>query len=549
MLQFVAVLAVFFVAGGAPPPQVNETQYLAKAKHAWDASYCPGDFFLDTVDAHASFYWCVGWVTRLCSLEATAWVGRLAAWALLAVGWLQLCGATLRRRGDGAAAIDVLACSVSAGLFALLVDRMNFAGEWVVGGVEGKSFAYGFLLLGLADLAAGRWAEGNWRAVWPWLGAASALHVLVGGWAVVAAVGVIATDPLRRSVLTRATALGLAVGGVLSLAGLGPAMALQRGVDRATADEAARIYVFERLPHHLAPLSMPAEELREKAMRFAGLVLVMGGLWYAMRMKRSPDARIARQRPSAESSTSVDATGLERIFRFAALSLGIAAVGLAVEACLESGSPAAARILRFYWFRQADVAVPLAVALACGRLVLNWLPSSDWRRRLATLAPSAWVAWKLTVLAWGRYADPAPPALIKMEQPADWIAACHWIRDHAPADAVALVPRHAQSFKWYASRADVANWKDVPQDAAGIVAWKSRCDDLFPLVKEGKEPRLLAYPGQHTPRRLAQLAEQYGATYAVTSADYPLPWRQVYPGGDSSEGAAASHYLIYETPR
>ena len=56
------------------------------------------------------------------------------------------------------------------------------AGEWVIGGVEAKGFAYVLVFLGLEALAANRW-----NRVWLLLGAASAFHVLVGGWAAVAA--------------------------------------------------------------------------------------------------------------------------------------------------------------------------------------------------------------------------------------------------------------------------------------------------------------------------------------------------------------------------
>src|SRR5690349_6586288 len=88
--EFALILAIFFIVGGAPAPHVNETHYLAKAKHYWDASYCPGDFFLDSADPHVTFYWAFGWITRVASLSATAWIGRVAAWTLLAAGWLRL---------------------------------------------------------------------------------------------------------------------------------------------------------------------------------------------------------------------------------------------------------------------------------------------------------------------------------------------------------------------------------------------------------------------------------------------------------------------------
>src|SRR5262245_2522577 len=80
-LEFAAIFAICFVAGGAPAPHVNETHYLLKAKHYWDPSFCPGDMFLDSADAHVPFYWTVGWLTLWMPLGAAAWVGRAAAWA------------------------------------------------------------------------------------------------------------------------------------------------------------------------------------------------------------------------------------------------------------------------------------------------------------------------------------------------------------------------------------------------------------------------------------------------------------------------------------
>src|SRR5688500_10463735 len=84
------IFVIFFVTGGAPAPHVNETHYLTKAKHYWDASYCPGDFFLDSADPHLVFYWTFGWLTRLAPLAVVAWIGRVVAWALLAMAWERL---------------------------------------------------------------------------------------------------------------------------------------------------------------------------------------------------------------------------------------------------------------------------------------------------------------------------------------------------------------------------------------------------------------------------------------------------------------------------
>ena len=89
-LEVLLIFALFFAVAGSAAPDVNEAHYLAKARHYWDNSWCPSDFFLGSADAHTVFYWTFGWLTRFISLNATAWVGRAVTWLLLAWAWRRL---------------------------------------------------------------------------------------------------------------------------------------------------------------------------------------------------------------------------------------------------------------------------------------------------------------------------------------------------------------------------------------------------------------------------------------------------------------------------
>ncbi|MGE3777249.1 MAG: hypothetical protein AB7F89_08700, partial [Pirellulaceae bacterium] len=62
-LEWCLIFALLFVVGGTLPPDVNESHYLAKAKHYWNPDWCPGDPFLESADAHLAFYWLIGWLT------------------------------------------------------------------------------------------------------------------------------------------------------------------------------------------------------------------------------------------------------------------------------------------------------------------------------------------------------------------------------------------------------------------------------------------------------------------------------------------------------
>ncbi len=234
--EVILIFALFFLFAGSPPPDVNEAHYLTKAKHFWDSSWCGQDLFLDSADAHPVFYWLFGWMTLWGSLTTVAWLGRVVTWISLAVGWQRLSWVVVPQR---------YASVATAAMFLVLADRCHLAGEWAVGGLEAKGLAYALVLFGLRSIVLERWP-----AVWIWMGAATSLHVLVGGWSMVAAGICWALSGARRPPL-RAMWVGLLLGSCCALVGLYGAVKLMFEADPATAREASEIYVFGRLAHHL----------------------------------------------------------------------------------------------------------------------------------------------------------------------------------------------------------------------------------------------------------------------------------------------------------
>src|SRR5262249_21073139 len=117
--------------------------------------------------------------------------------------------------------------------------------EWVVGGIEAKGFAYVLVFLALEAIVRSRW-----RAALVLSGAAGAFHVLVGGWTVIA-IGLALLFSGRERPSLKTIAPAAALGFVLALPGLVPALTLNAGVPKDLVREAARIYAFERLSHHL----------------------------------------------------------------------------------------------------------------------------------------------------------------------------------------------------------------------------------------------------------------------------------------------------------
>jgi hypothetical protein len=530
LLESALIFLLFFIDGGAAAPHVNESHYLAKAKHYWDASYCPGDLFLDSADPHLAFYWAFGWLTLLLPLSAVAWIGRIVAWSLLAAGWFRLSTSVLTARW---------APLFSAALWVTLLrdGNRNFAGEWVVGGIEAKCIAYGFFLFGLAAMA-----RGDWRRPWIWFGAASAFHVLVGAWAVIAAGCVWLTEPRGDRAPLRVLVPGLVIGGLTSLVGVVPSLALEWNVDAELTAEAARIYVFDRLPHHLAPLSLAAGERDFRLAYLAGMIAAYVALtaWFWQSQRRGYSG------VSAEFSSSQAA---QRVVRFAAFALAGAMAGLAIEYFLRDDPLLAARLLRYYWFRQVDVALPLAISLL-GSAWIAWMlrQGAAWRRVVA-LAVIIWPIYFLGSVTYARWQSNLPPALKQVENAVAWQKACRWIDEHAPADARFIIPRWGHAFKWYAARADVASYKDVPQDPASVVAWRDRLRKLYPTInardERGRKIMLDSPEVLGTPQVL-ELAKRYGATHVIARSsprlDLPVLFETEVP-----PGADVSGYIVYDT--
>ena len=480
------VFGVFFLQGAWPVPDVNEPYYLGKAIHFWNPDWIPNDTFLESGDSHAVFCYTFGWLSLWLSPLALAWVGRLVTWGLLAWAWRRLSFAFIPRRW-----FSIL----TAALFVCLSERFQMAGEWVIGGVEAKGFAYVLVLLGLEAVV-----RNQWNRVWLLFGAASAFHVLVGGWSVVAAGIAWLLLPSDRPTL-RSIWPAVLGGFLLSLPGLLPSLMMTWGIEREIVSRAHEIYVFERLAHHLVPGRFPSAVI-DRFLLLAVLLLIL------------------------EWITPIDGAR-RRLRMFVVGALLIAGVGAAINLVEYFSTTLAAALLRFYWFRLSDVAVPLAVALVGTRYVVDELSTQPRRGKWLLV-----VAVLVAVLHVGGYAVRRPfstvPRADRLHDYAarshrhldytSWRSACLWVREsgEVPTDARFLTPKMSQTFKWYAGRSEVVTWKEIPQDARSIVQW---WDDLHRIHAFGSPRRgyrwynSLAELGTE---RIRLLGEMYQADYVLT---------------------------------
>jgi uncharacterized protein DUF6798 len=492
----IVCLALLFAAQAAwPPPEPNEPHYLGKAKHYWNPDWAPHDFFFNSADTHRVFYVALGWLSRWLPLDQFAWCGRIATWILLAWAWRRLSWTIVPRPGWA---------FVSGFLFLSLNAGYQLAGEWVVGGFEAKPIAYVLVFLALAELARDRW-----NAALALLGAASAFHVLVGGWAAAATGCCWLLMGAERPPLKRLWP-GLLGGLLLALPGLWPALALDAGVDRETAALAHEIYVFKRLRHHLLPQAFSAGAIATQ--------LLMVLVWAALNALPAEGGRVA-----SPSRT-------QRIRHFVIGALAIELAGMAISLFADAYPAATAGLLRMYWFRLADAMLPLGIALAALAVLVR---TSRGRRAGVVAGLAACVAlaafrhqeYALTKLFGGPPRTDKPG---KVLDHADWKAACDWIAGHTPSDATFLTPRNAQTFTWYAGRGQVVSWKDIPQDSRAIVEWRRRLEAIYGTPNPDVHGMWFESLAERRPEDLRRLGVEFGAAYLLCEADPPLALPRLY---------------------
>lgn len=494
-----AVLAVLCSLSFArwPSPGINETHYLAKAKHFADPSWCAGDFFLESSNPHAATSWLLGELTSRFSFERSAAIGRLLALVVLAAGWtLMLCGTLPGWRER------ILTTSLFCGLHIL----GNWSGEWLLRGVEGKVFAWGFLLL-----AIGLWTSRKPVMAGASLGSAFTFHPVIGAWGALCAILSFAWAAMdRRRTQRTETSLAESGRGSVSLPAIAggailfaltaapgfvaalPALRLGTPDERWQADH---IQVAQRLAHHLDPAQFLWSSHREYLLLIAALLLI----------------------PRGRNWTALERMGW--------MSVLCAVGGMVVAIWPREMHPFSLYVLRLkllklYPFRLADIFVPLLLSVR----LAGWLRSiAPWKAGWWRFAP---LSAALLGIAWFWPGDEKPARKMTLAEFEDWKAVLGWIRTETAPDAVVQSMNEDFAIKWYAERAEYVNYKDCPQDAPGIMEWHRR---LLWLDQQWRTPAIADM--RVSTAELAALHQQTGIDYLICSRFGPIEGTPVFAKG------------------
>jgi hypothetical protein len=201
----------------------------------------------------------------------------------------------------------------------------------------------------------------------------------------------------------------------------------------------------------------------------------------------------------------------------------------------------AAGLLRYYWFRLADVAVPLGAALLGCKWLVRCRASGAVIGGIAAVLAGLATIGHFGALAAERM-QPSQARAEHMHNVPDWVEACNWAADEKNTlpSARFITPLWSSTFKWHARRPEVATWKDVPQDAQDIVQWQARIQDLFTARDSSGVLRWLTSSNELGAERIEELGKKYQADYLISDTiEPPLKLKVVYRN---------ESYTIYQLP-
>ena len=524
LMSFVVIAAMLLAVSllSSPIPGVNEPHYLCKARSFADANWCPRDFFLVSSNAHYCFFWLVGPLTKVASLNTVALIGRSVTAVLLALGWSVL-GRSL--------GLSPLSRILAAAAFAFLSQLGSFAGEWLLGGFESKVAAWG---LGL--IAIGYWVRGTVQVCPGWMtlagvfcGISAMVHPVVGGWIAVCICMAWLMDQVAKCRLGSSQNLVKSMTGiavfvftvvVVSLPGLIPAirLVLDDSLPKSDRELATFIQVYWRLKHHLDPT-----ELQLSQWLYAGGLLVTSVVAFVLVRRRNKTLHSQQTAESIGPSSEI-IEGPSLLIKLLTASTIIAIVGIVigwhtVPAQEMPGWEWRAIPLKFYPFRTLDALLPIVAGLFVAILIQQLLTNRSVRFMTALVA----LCCGLPLILASSLRETTPPGYTQ-DQYTDWQAACAWIRNETPRDALFLTPRESFAFKWMAERAEYVCYKDCPQDAAGILEWNRRLWWLHDWTLQSSTD------GVYQNVDLEKLRAETGCDYIITRILGPFKTKPLWQG-------------------
>ena len=488
---------------------VNELHHLPLARNFVDPSWLEKDLYYSEPPGYRLLFQLIfGPLTTAVGFLATSIIGRILGYGSLAVGFWTLARSLGMRLTTLLLAIGLL----------VYVHRPQgvMAGEWLIGSIEPKVFAYSAIFLALSALFVERYL---WMTAW--LGVAASFHALVGGWTSISILLLLLWR--RREVLLdiRRWLAAIPIYGVTSFFALTAVLTQLLNPVEAIGISPSYIYAFLRNPHHVNPLAWSWDEW---LLLLVYLSVFGASTCYVMRSQpQHHDPQVTRNRAD--------------FICFVLCTLILFGAGILIAPLDKQG-----QILQYYPFRVGDLMLALGAAFFLA-LVLEKVLLYYRQGAIAIILIILVGFGAETTRFYSKGMDlrdfPSKDQGINPEM----IATANWLKQNVPkGDIVVSAPVDLSALPWLSDHPSVAKFRFVPSaSSADVDAWFTRMTDL------GGGIDLLSYADRHTDARrkirralseaynglntaqITTLMETYQSSYTVTNAaqilELPLAYK------------------------
>lgn len=490
---------------------VNELHHLPLSRHFVEPTWLANDIYYSEPPGYRLLFQLLfGPLTATFGFLATSIIGRMLGYLALAISlW------TLARQ----LGLRLLTLLVAIGLLVYVRRPQGvMAGEWLIGSIEPKVFAYSAIFMALSALLTGRYL---WMTAC--LGMAASFHALVGGWASIAVLLLLLWR--KRSVVLdgRRWLAALPIYAVTSIFALTAVLTqVLRPVETSDISP-SYIYAYLRNPQHVNPMSWPLEEW----LYLSAYLLVFG----------LSTVFVLRHSTVVDKTTAVPVYSMQGIRSrradfacFVLCTLIPFGAGILIAPLDHNG-----QILQYYPFRVGDLMLPLGTALFLA-LALEKLLFIH-RRGAISITLIILIGFGIEAT---RFYDKGMalqdfPGKGQGVNP-EMIDTASWLQQHVPdGEPVVSSPVELAPLPWLSDHPSIAKFRFVPSaSSADVEAWFNRITDLGGGIdllsyvdrqtdarREIRRALTEAYNGLDTEYMIG-LMDKYQSRYAVTNAGQRL---------------------------
>ncbi|MBN1953163.1 MAG: hypothetical protein JW801_18305 [Bacteroidales bacterium] len=412
----------------------NEMDVLPYARSVYNKHWLPADWYLNLdIPYRYLFSYSIGFLAEAFGWMATIFIGRFLSYLLFAIALREL------SRILNAGKLYFLFFLAWAVYIKVFRFGMGDAGEWIVGGLESKVFAYSFAMLSLAAFIKKRNNPGMVYA-----GLALSFHLLVGIYNIFCLLPVVLLNQAKDIKSVLKSAYLFVIMGSLGLYGIFYQLFKAAPEGYSSGWD---IYVTVRVGSHTLP------DFSAKTWILL-LLFTVGVIFFILKSKKQ----------------EVKAMG-----GYAVFSVLILVIGLVIYQ-LPGGVP----YMRYYFFRFSDVMLPQLFLLMLAAFLSEGSIGAFLVRQVRYVKPLAFILAGIFCLSGIskliKEGTLNAGTFLERTLPDKKMAA--WIRTNTDTEDVFIIDPGDFYFYINCERPSFVSWKHSPQNSKDIMEWYARLKRL-----------------------------------------------------------------------